>query len=488
MKRCSDVFWPAAALAGILTGCLSAPKPADTMTPWAPPPQARRPDKVWSGVRGQPVDLAKPLALAELADMAMRNNPATSKAWNDALAAAAMVDQAQGYFLPALTATLGGDRRGLSAEPDSYDMGYLRYGPGLQVHYLILNLGGGRQAAVEQAMQTVYAADFAFNRSIQDVLLAVETAYYGLVSAQAGVESAEANVKDAKTVMEAARQRLASDVGTELDVLQSQASYDQSLYNLAGAQGLLKTARGRLAQALGLPADSAIQVAPPARDVPDAPAPRDMQRLIDDSLDRRPDIAALRATVAAREASVKVVGSSRWPSLYLTGDLSHDTYDIMAGNQFPDRDWSYGVGLSLQWLLFDGFQTLSAKHAAAAQAESAKSQLRQAELAASADVWTRYHDYETAIEKVRFSAAYLKSASAAHDLALDSYKAGLKSILDLLDAESRLAQARSQSITAKQEAFTAMAGLAYATGLLEKSGSAQTQDLFSISAGKDYQP
>ncbi|MCX7010003.1 MAG: TolC family protein [Kiritimatiellaeota bacterium] len=113
-------------------------------------------------------------------------------------------------------------------------------------------------------------------------------------------------------------------------------------------------------------------------------------------------------------------------------------------------------------------QTRYAKKAAEAQSESVRSQLQQAELAASAAVWSGHQNYQTALKKVQASGALLKSAQAAYDLALDSYKAGLLNILDLLTAESQLALARSQSIGARQDAFTALANLAFASGTLDK--------------------
>jgi outer membrane protein TolC len=364
----------------------------------------------------------------------------------------------------------------------------MTYGPGLQVNYLILNFGGGRRAAVEQALQTVYALDFAFNRAIQDVLLGAEAAYYGLVSAQAGVEAAQASVKDAKTALEAAQESLRAGLGTELDVLQTQASYDQASYGLAGAEGLFQIARGALALAMGLPADTVVQVAAPARDVPDSLAVSDVRRLIDDALGRRPDIAALRATLAAKVAAVKVANSPLWPSLYFNGSVDRDYYETYNGKETQDDDWALFGGFSLQWTLFDGHQTRSAEQAAAEQAESVRAQLRLAELAASADVWSRYQSYETALKKYEFSAAYLKSASASYEMALDSYKAGLKSILDLLNAEAQLAQARQQNVAARQEAFTALVQFAYATGLLERGSLELTGSLFSTPTRKDHQP
>jgi len=474
--------------AALLAGCMSAKPPASTTSPWTPPSRAQKPDAVWEQLRAQTNDFSKPMTLAELADTALQNNPASRKAWNDARAAVAQVAQAKGYFMPTLVANAGASREKTTAEPDTYDSGSTRYGPGLQVNYLILNFGGGRKAAVEAALQTVYAANFTFNRSIQDILLAAETAYYGVISANAGVLAAEATVKDARTALEATQIRKSAGTGTELDVLQAQAAYDQSLYGLANAQGLAMIARGNLAQAIGVPADTELQVAEPTVDVTGPLGAQDMQKLIDGAMNRRPDIAALRATLAAKKATVTAVGSTLWPSLYFNGNVNRDYFKNISGNEMQDSDWSYGGGLSLQWTLFDGLQTLSAKRAAQAQADSMQDQLKQAELAASADVWARYHNYETALQKYKFSTAFLNSASSSYDMALDSYKAGLKSILDLLNAENQLAQARSQQIASRQETFTALANLAYSTGLLEKGGSEQVFENFSTPTKKDDQP
>lgn len=477
-----------AALTAFLAGCVSAPAPSNATTPWNPPARAKNPDNVWKDIRAQQADFTNDQSLAEALDIAMQNNPASRKTWSDARAASAQVDQAKGYFLPTVIGTAGINRQRTTAEPDSFDRDSMQYGPGLQLNYLVINFGGGRSAAVEQALQTVYAANYLFNRSIQDILLAVETAYYGLVSAQAGIVAAEANVKDAQTAFETAKTRKDAGVGTDLEVLQAQAGYDQSRYGLVNAKGQFKIARGTLARAMGIPADITVQVVAPTNDVPAAVTPQDMRQLIDDALDRRPDIAALRATLAARKAAIRVAGSTLWPSLYVNGNVSRNYYDTMTDNnlfQTQDNDWSYGAGATLQWTLFDGFQTLSAKRAAAAQADSAQAQLQQAELAASADVWSKYYAYDTALERHTVSIAYLASASASYDLALDSYKNGLSNIIDLLNAESTLALARTQNVSARQDAFTALANLAYATGRLEKDNATQPERFYSTSVKKD---
>lgn len=481
----STVFFTFLLLCG---GCFSIPTPANRTTPWQPPEELQKPDDTWTATRQQAVNFSKPLTLSELVAIALENNPATFKTWNEAKAAVAQVKEARGYFMPTISAVAGATRQKTSADPDTFNQDYWKYNPGFQMNYLVFNFGGGRQAAVDAALQTVCAANFLFNRSIQDVLLDVETSYYLYISAQANVEAAEINKKDALSVWEAAKNRAKAGVGTELEVLQAKAEFDQSQYALANAQGLFRAAQGHLAQSLGLPADTPVQAAQPVTAVPEILPIQDMKQLIDAALWRRPDIGALRASVAAKEALVKVAGSSLWPSLYLNGNLNREFYDTVSGKEMQDHDWTMSAGALLEWKLFDGMQTLNAKSAARAQMEALKAQLVQTELAASAEVWTRYHAYDTALQKYAFSVSYLESASAAYDMALNSYKAGVKSILDVLSAENVLAQARSQQIASRLEAFTALIRLAYATGVLEQGDISHLQHRVINSSRKEPHP
>ena len=468
-------------------GCLSAPRLTSPSTPWIPSSEVRKPDEVWNVLRVRNYDFSKPLTLAQVTDIALQNNPACSKAWNDAMAAAAAAEQARSYLMPTLTGVFFENQQKTTATPAKYDSNSTKYGPGLQLNYLALNFGGGRGAAVEQALQTVYAANYTFNKSLSDVLLSVETAYYGVISAQAFVEAAESSLKDLEKTLDAAKQRFDQKVGTALDVLQAQAGCDNALYNLANAQGMVKISLGALALAMGVPSYVEIKLAPPSTEIPPSLSALNLRDLIDGALARRPDISALRATLSAREAAVKVAGSGLWPSLYLNGSLGKNYYTGTTANPMQDNDLSYSAGISLQWTFFDGLLTVSARHAAEAQAESARAQLRQAELAASVDVWSRYQNYETAIQKYKFSEAFQKSANASHEMALESYNSGLKSMLDLLDAEAKLSQARTQNVAARQEVFTALALLAYSTGWLENGGSIKAHSSIVNSTGKDTQ-
>ena len=469
----------ATTLATFIAGCVQAPPPPSSTTEWTAPADAQKPDKVWEAVRAEtPTDLSKPLTLADIADLALHNNAATSKAWHEARAASEQVRFAQGYFMPSVTAGVGATRTITSADPDSYDQNFMSYGPGLQLNYLVLNFGGGRRAAVDQALQTVYASNFAFNRAIQDTLLTSEIAYYRVITAQAAVDSTTTNALDTKAILEAATERRNAGVGVDLDVLQAQTLYDQTLYAQATALGLQKISWGLLAQSVGLPADTTLHIAVPSYTLPTSLSHQDMQHFMDAALARRPDLAALRASLGAREAAIKVARASRWPSLYLNGSANRNYSELYGqSNRATSADeWAYVGGVSLKWNIFDGLQTLSTIRTAEAQADATRAQLTEAELGASAEIWTRFQNYETALNLLEFSLSSLKSATASWEMAMESYKSGIKSILDVLNAEAQLAESRRQQIVARQEVFTALANLAHATGIIEKGGSLKTQE------------
>jgi len=104
--------------------------------------------------------------------------------------------------------------------------------------------------------------------------------------------------------------------------------------------------------------------------------------------------------------------------------------------------------------------------AAEANAAQARESLASAEISASADVWTKYYAFNTAVGKYKFATAFFETSQESYNLALESYNAGLKSILDLLQSQSSLSSARSQLISAKKDLFTTLADLAHATGTL----------------------
>jgi len=79
-------------------------------------------------------------------------------------------------------------------------------------------------------------------------------------------------------------------------------------------------------------------------------------------------------------------------------------------------------------------------------------------------VWTAYSNLNTAFRQARAAVALLDAANQSYNAALESYKYGLRNLLDLTAAQRSLAQARSADVFARTQVLTTLADLAFTTG------------------------
>ena len=188
--------------------------------------------------------------------------------------------------------------------------------------------------------------------------------------------------------------------------------------------------------------------------------------IIEDTLQRRPDIIAARADLKAKEAVVTSARSALLPTLNVGASADSNTYKYYGTTQLNDKDHSYSAFASISWDVFDGFYNFNKKLEADRDLDMAKDALATKELAVTAEVWTKYYDLITARNKFVYSQTYLATARQSYELALESYNAGLKSMLDLLQAQSKLSDAKSRLIQSNRDMFVALAELAHAKGTL----------------------
>jgi outer membrane protein len=459
---------------GALVGCgtpgvrgVAGTAPAPNVA-WTPPPaapaaaQPARPLEL-------PPDLAERIAqlkLADVIDIALRNNTATSAAWADARAAAASYGAARGQYYPtlsidgAVTAIKTVPSAGRSAVKQQF------YGPTLNLSWLLFDFGG-RSGSIGEAREALLAADWTHNAILQDVVLAVETAYFNYLGAKALLAAQQTTLKEAQTNLEAAEQRHKVGLATIADVLQAQTALSQARLNLEATEGALQATRGALALSMGLPANAPYDiVAPPADSTVPLGISDSVDTLIARAVRERPDLAAAQADARGSRARVSVARSQALPSLSV-GGTTGETYFVNSttfGN-------SYTATLTLSIPLFSGGAQIYNVKAASAAAAAAEQRARGFEQQVVYQVFTAYYGLRTATQQVRTSADLLASATQSEQVALGRYKAGAGSLLDLLTAQAALANARAQAIAARFSWYIALAQLARDAGILGLDGT-----------------
>ncbi|MBD3297008.1 MAG: hypothetical protein GF392_06520 [Candidatus Omnitrophica bacterium] len=423
----------------------------------------------FSGTDRLPAVFEERLSLPKIMDIALSNNPDTRQAWREAKAAYAEEKQAESGWYPEVTLS-GSSSHQRTYTNDKFNAVNRRTDSlEAQLKFLLLDLGG-RAASVKQARQSLLARNFTFNRTFQDVALEVKSSYYGLYAAGARVSASITNQEDRVKALEVARQKYKAGLVTKLDVLQARSELARARYETEQARQEKKAAQADMANVAGVPASADIRIEQPSSDRPGYVVPGDVKGIIDEAMSSRPDIASARAAVEAREAGLRKANSDLWPTLNVGGKVVADRY-YHYGSEKDDlfnteSDYGYTAYISLDWDVFDGFFLYSARNEARERLKAERQKLRRVVLQASADVWTRYYAYRTALKQYDYSIDLLESSKAAYELALASYEKGLKDILYLLRSASDLSEGRSTMISARRKVHVAYAELIHAAGKL----------------------
>jgi outer membrane protein len=411
-----------------------------------------------------PEDIMKPgrsLTLLDIVDIALRNNPETAATWAQSRSAAAAYGSQKGSYYPQVGATAGTSY--LHSYKDDGMNAYHQRNTlaALELSWLIFDFGG-REAALDEVRESLITADWAHNAVIQKVILEVEKAYYGYVTAKALLDAQNATYKEAETNLEAAKERHQAGVATIADVLQAKTALAQAKLILDSLQGQIHTTRGALATAMGLPANIPYDIGIPEGEIPLTETSEKVDTYLAQAEKQRPDIAAARAEARKAGAHVRKVESEAYPSISGTAGWGNTYY----GTTSLYKD-SYSGALQVRVPIFTGFSQSYNVAQAQADEQATQARLRSLEQQVMLEVWTSYYNLKTAEQRVRTSEELIKSAGESYQVALGRYKAGVGSILDLLSAQSALEGARAQRALANADWFVSLAQLAYDTGTLD---------------------
>lgn len=439
--------------------CLAAPLASavdgdpfktEAMAPLKPSPQL-------SGRVGEApcaTDLpASPLNAIDAVDLTLCNNPQTREIWAAARAQAALVGIAQSAWLPALDGRAGATRN------FSDNGNFNQNTAALTLSWLMFDFGQ-RSANGENARQLLNAAAASQNATVQALFLSALQSFYTAQATRAAVVSASEAERSAREGFSAADRRYQVGVATPADRLQAQTALSQATLNRIKAEGEARNSLGALANVLGFDAQRTILLAANQGLPTEAAFQRDVDALIDEARQRRPDLQAAEAQVKAAEAGVDLARAHGRPTISVAAGPSWQTVGGAASH-------SGSIGVALNVPIFSGFETTYRVRSAAAQAEVKAAQRDRIRSQIALDVWKAYQNLTTATQSLQATADLLASAEQSERVALGRYKAGVGTVLDLLSAQSALASARLQRIQAGLDWYVFRATLAQAMGALD---------------------
>ena len=331
---------------------------------------------------------------------------------------------------------------------------------GLSLSYLLFDFGG-RRARNQAGDANIASALATFADSAQGLALQVVQSYNNYFANRAAEQAALASVRFAQTSLQSAQAKENIGTGLRSDTLQAQSALAQAQLTLQQARGNALTARGQLAAAITLPPQTPIALGEPQPLGNVATLTHGVDELIAAAERLRPDLAARRATLQAAAAQYRAARSDLRPSVSLSAQPSVSIYD---SNQ---NTYGINVGVTLSVPFFDGYGRSYAATAARSEIDRNTALVEQTREQVGLDIWTNYQTLVTQLQQLATSRELLASAAAAADLAQGRFKAGVGTFTDLLNAQSSLANARQQLVSAEFNVRNTQASLARAVGDLD---------------------
>lgn len=416
---------------------------------------------------GEKLPSGEALTLADLVNIALENNTTTRLYWFQAKEYAAQKGKVDAQYYPSVSVGMGVSRskiRQTSVSPLGVGTYWSTgYGPSLEMNWLLCDFGR-RSAQSQAALESLRAANFDYNQSIQDVLLGVYEAYFNLYSAQGNVKAALADIDDAKSAYDSAKARLDNSVGSKQDELRAKATLKNAEYALALANSSVETARAHLAESLGIEVSESLKISDSIEIPQGEEAEKKIDELMAGALRERQTVLAAYSKLEAAKQNVKAAERDFLPKISAQGSMVWTDYtgDNMYGAPYNN----YSLGATLSWDLFTGFARKYELISAQAKERAAEQQLKETEIRIISAVWSSYYSYKSAVLQLESSKAAVDASEEAYKATKTAYENGVGTITDLLNSISTLSKARQQQVSAESALSMSIANLAHATGRL----------------------
>ncbi len=407
-----------------------------------------------------PSELSENLTLPMLIQIGICNNPALNRNYMSVKTAEAAYGQSKSSYLPSVTVKGSLSQDYVRVEENGSDKDN-PYTGNIALSWLIYDFGG-RSASSEQMRAYLDSAQFTYNATLHDTVLAINQAYFDLLSAQEVLKSAKTSEESFKKSYEESLKRFELGLVSASDKLLAKTSYEQSRLAVVQADNTLKKAQGSLAVLLNLSPDTELSVArpPKERDISQLETNQTVSEMMETALSLRPELKSRESDMLAARRGIDIARAGALPSL--TAGASAGYNDNWKYHNPYQYNTSLGVTLSVP--LFTGFSDTYNIAKARYQYDQAALSVLETKDTVRNEVWAAYQDYVTAVDYHDISRKTLESALENERVAFASYQVGRGSILELLTAGSQLATARQQVIVAFYTILTSKANLYRAIG------------------------
>lgn len=299
----------------------------------------------------------------------------------------------------------------------------------------------------------------------------VRKSYIQILLLQENVKLLKENLAAAEKRLETARANYRGGLVPELTVLQAQVGAENLKPAIQDLENSLQLAIESLAMSLGLPHGTRLELQ--SLPLPDLSLDLDMEALISRAVKDKPDLEELRRSILLLQSTKQANFYQLYtPSLSL-GWTFDPTFqgDPMKDNWFDSESWKQRSGMlsiTLAWRL-NSLLPFSREAQGLADLDDTIAKMNTSLAMAVRGTETEVYSIILKLQKSQQSMNALKLnvdlAKRAYALTEDAYKAGLKDIMEITNADLDLRKAQLEVMKEQFNYITGLLDLEYAIGV-----------------------
>ena len=406
------------------------------------------------------------LSLEQAIQLAIQNNLATLLARERQREARGLAREALSGLLPDLSGTSSQANRtvNLRAQGISFPgvpslVGpFNSFGARLELVQTIFNLSAIRSYQAGRVGVDIAKSQEQLAR--QQVATFTTLAYLDLLRTRQRVEYAQANLDLARSLLMLAQDQRNAGIATGVDVARASTRVSEQTFNLAEARTQAVQALLQLQRVVGLPQGATLTLTDPLRFT--AESTPSVETALETANQNRYELRVAEQQVQQRGYERKAAKDAQLPSLDFAGDYGESGVRPYE-RSLPTR--SYAVRLNVP--VFNGGLTRARLAVATSQQREAELQLSDTRGQVEQDVRLALVTLGTTAEQVQAAQATLQLAERELQLSRDRFRAGVADNIEVLNAQTALANARDSVVTALAAYNAARVNLAAALGRAE---------------------
>lgn len=345
-------------------------------------------------------------------------------------------------------------------EPLSFQGRDTKYGASLSLLQPVYS-GGALKAGYNKAVKESELSRYEKERVANDIVYNADVYYWNKVACDERVRVAEAFKASVSTLVEVVRHRVSEGYTDRNDLLMAEVKLNDAEYRLAQARNDAEVARLSMNSFSGVPFD---QVQPTDSVVLLPMQEYDYALTVDAAMMGRPELQIASGQVEIQKSVAKLANAQYLPkfAVGIDGSYASPGYDFTS-----DLDPNYVVYAKLSVPIFEWGKRKNTRKAGRYGVSMAlENQSKQTDKV-RLEVETAFYTYSRALRDVQLTESSLSKASESESLAMDKYREGDISIVEVINAQLYHQEAKVNHIQSKLTAQIAKSALEKAMGQID---------------------